>query len=393
MGCHKSVYCSASTKSLGDLDRMHKQSTSSKIVNKLVLSSLDVFLLTGVGFFGDMKKQKTKFNPNPFPNAGQKEDVASSQIPKEKNVDLHLGLTKRIDELILENKDMAGLVHDPFFTNEKDISTPLSNVVEIRGPSSKKPVMPTSRNQLSPNKFNNDIGHMEEFFEVEIPKANADKKEKNEDVNSWMLNEKGANKTFQGVGKIKVRHKEGQVRSQHNEGDDFTRRRLDLERTKKEIEEKKQALVKALEEEKQKELELKKLKELKLKEERLKQLELKKKQKEEKMKQRQQKQLLKLQKKTEKELMKQERLKLLEDRKREISDLHKKEPEPGKLEVITNDKKETITDAQILDQDVAKLLPIIDSLFDNLPKEIVEKFVESEDFQIYEKVMLKYSNK
>ena len=47
----------------------------------------------------------------------------------------------------------------------------------------------------------------------------------------------------------------------------------------------------------------------------------------------------------------------------------------------------------IIDEDVKKLLPIIDSLLEKLPDEIVNEFANSKDFGLYEKVIEKYKVK
>ncbi len=56
-------------------------------------------------------------------------------------------------------------------------------------------------------------------------------------------------------------------------------------------------------------------------------------------------------------------------------------------------KKEFITENLNLDEDIVKLLPIIDSLFEKLPEDIIDEFTKSEYFELYEKVLLKYKNK
>ena len=53
-------------------------------------------------------------------------------------------------------------------------------------------------------------------------------------------------------------------------------------------------------------------------------------------------------------------------------------------------KKEPVQETIPWDEDVEKLLPIIDNLFANLPDNIIDEFTKSEDFKLYEKVVLKY---
>ena len=63
-----------------------------------------------------------------------------------------------------------------------------------------------------------------------------------------------------------------------------------------------------------------------------------------------------------------------------------KTPEPSSI--INQEKpKEPATK---FDQDVERLLPILDSLLEKLPEEVISEFAESDDFDLYEKVMKKY---
>lgn len=369
---------------------MHKLNIDNYRKNKLVLSKLEPLLLIDMAFLGDLKKQKIKFNPKPFSNLKNNKNKTLNQKPNDKTVDIHLNLIKRIDDLIQENKESTKIVHEPIYLNAKHINSQLSNIVEIRESKLKKPEMPLFRNELKPNNFNDDIRQREEFFEIEFQKVNTNEKENNEEGLSWMLDGKEAKKTLKGSDGKEITSKEGENKMQSKEeNDSVTKTKLELEMTKKEIEEKKLALEKALKEEKQKEIEFKRIKELKLKEEKLKNLELKKKIKEDKIRQRE---LLKLQKEKEKLLKKQEKIKPIEPEVKNI-DLPKKETEFFDTETLIDNKKEIFKETQILDQDVVKLMSIIDSLFDNLPENIVQEFVQSKDFEIYEKVMLKYKNK
>ena len=53
----------------------------------------------------------------------------------------------------------------------------------------------------------------------------------------------------------------------------------------------------------------------------------------------------------------------------------------------------TINSDTLLDEDVRKLLAIVDDLLGELPDETIKKFAESEDFSLYEKIMKKYNIK
>jgi len=224
----------------------------------------------------------------------------------------------------------------------------------------------------------------------------------------------------------------------------------ELEKTKQEIEETKRQLELAKMKEKEKEKELK-LKSIEKKQtEKQKRVEAKKKLKEEKLKEKlaikteklKQKEQIKLekqkiieQKKLEKEQIKLEKQKELEQKKQEkLTSKEVKEKPEKKKEKTSFFKKEkpTVTtietekvkvepaeetfeiDKMIIkkqqtqeptsktgqeqtkepvpkaDQDIEKLLPILDSLLEKLPEEVISEFAESDDFNLYEKVMRKY---
>ncbi len=64
-----------------------------------------------------------------------------------------------------------------------------------------------------------------------------------------------------------------------------------------------------------------------------------------------------------------------------------------KSKKIVEEKTDTVEDKTLLDEDVKKLLVIVDDLLGELPDEVIKKFVESDDFLLYEKVMRKYNIK
>ena len=45
------------------------------------------------------------------------------------------------------------------------------------------------------------------------------------------------------------------------------------------------------------------------------------------------------------------------------------------------------------DEDVEKIIPVIDTLLEKLPDDVIDEFAESDDFVLYEKVVKKYKNK
>jgi len=52
---------------------------------------------------------------------------------------------------------------------------------------------------------------------------------------------------------------------------------------------------------------------------------------------------------------------------------------------IKSDKEENF-----VDEDIIKVLLITDDLLGNLPQDVIDKFTQSEDFKLYEKVISKY---
>jgi hypothetical protein len=51
------------------------------------------------------------------------------------------------------------------------------------------------------------------------------------------------------------------------------------------------------------------------------------------------------------------------------------------------------TDQNVLDEDVRKVLALTDDLLGKLPDNIIEEFAASEEFKLYQKVMVKYQIK
>ncbi len=94
----------------------------------------------------------------------------------------------------------------------------------------------------------------------------------------------------------------------------------------------------------------------------------------------------KLKKKAKKLKKKNEKLRSKEEIKKEKTS--KEESFDSKKEMDALVLKE-----KLLDEDVKKLLPIIDNLLEKLPDEVIDEFAQSDDFELYEKVMTKYKNK
>ena len=126
-----------------------------------------------------------------------------------------------------------------------------------------------------------------------------------------------------------------------------------------------------------------KLKKKKLREELIKELELKKKAKEE------EKKALK-KGKTEKEEPKEE-----EKEKVAIAEKSKDKTDETikEFDNLVLDKKKAVKEKTFFDEDVEKIIPVIDTLLEKLPDDVIDEFAESDDFVLYEKVVKKYKNK
>ena len=64
-----------------------------------------------------------------------------------------------------------------------------------------------------------------------------------------------------------------------------------------------------------------------------------------------------------------------------------------KMDSFIVGEKEASDENPILDEDIKRVLSIIDDLLGNLPEDVIDDFVKSEDFALYEKVVGKYKTK
>ncbi len=69
----------------------------------------------------------------------------------------------------------------------------------------------------------------------------------------------------------------------------------------------------------------------------------------------------------------------------------------AKIEIKTQKHAKTnkpeLANMDFLDEEVGKALKIIDNLLEKLPEEVITEFIKSKDFEIYERVLNKYSKK
>jgi len=189
----------------------------------------------------------------------------------------------------------------------------------------------------------------------------------------------------------------------NGENNGVTKTKKALEETKKEIEEKKKELEQAKIEAKEKEKELiKKMieKEKKKKEdEKLRKLEMKKAEIESKKQEKELKKKAKIDEKKKKleakMALKEEKLKQkkLTKKDKEKHESKKEEEKPPAFHRFVSGKKETIELNPLLDDDVRKVLLITDGLLEKLPEDVIDDFVKSKDFELYEKIINKYKIK
>jgi len=359
---------------------MHNLKNNEKY--KLNFSELKLILIQ-MGFFNDLNRKKIGFNPHPFSRQKKK---------KEHDIDLHLEVTRKLDEVIARNKESEQ-------TDNKDITIP--KFIEIREPSFRSPGMPAFQSDLSPKGSFQELEGIQEFVEIEPPTNFLMQKEP--EFDSWMINQgEKDQKTYWGFGHIKIRTKgteptKNSTNNSTNKNIETTIAKIELEETKKDIERKKKELEDALKKEREKALLVKKEQGERRKQEKQKKIELKKQLKEEKIKEKLEKKAQKEHEKASKEqeiqLKKQE---LIKGKAPEEKTFQEEKIQP-ELTDIVEERKEYIQDNLSenlnLDEDVAKLLPIIDSLFEKLPEEAIDEFTRSEYFELYEKVLLKYKNK
>jgi hypothetical protein len=176
----------------------------------------------------------------------------------------------------------------------------------------------------------------------------------------------------------------------------FTSFKKELEETKERIEEK----LKELEEAEKKEIENKE--EMKKKEfEKMESVDPKIQILEEKMRKKEERRLRKLEAKRAKMEAK-ERKKELKQRKKEEKKLRKmekarmKSKEKGRDEEGAETKemsKDEEEESFFLDEDVKKVLLVMDDLLGELPDDVIDRFSKSEDFALYEKIFAKYKIK
>jgi len=355
---------------------------------------LNTFLIIELGFLKKLKETEIRFNPKPF---SKKQEAKKEKLP-----DFDIEVIKKINDTINQNNNNEKITEIKTTSTEQNIEP----IVEIRQPWNKTPEPPqftpmiNIENTLETTieKQNNDIQTMEFNTNINFE----EKKEDQENINSIVFTGGKIKKTVSTLGHIKIRKKENNTKN--NNG--LTKTKKELEKTVAELEKKKKELEEMEQLAKQKEEELKKKEEERKKQEKLKKLEEKRKLREAKQKEKERR---KLEREKQKELKKLERQKRLEEKQKLLAELEKKKQlKKQKKETLekkilpffkTIEKKETkttetkeqpTTPTSNWDEEVSQAITIIDNLLEQLPEETIDRFVQSEDFEIYEKVVKKY---
>jgi len=406
--------------------RKTNKSPSQKNKTKQKRAELERFLKTEKTSSNWFKGKQIKFNPKVF-----------SRHDKKNNLSFHLDTVKKIDTLLTE------LEKDTKQHKKQKTTRTTFGLAEIREPLRRKTI---SSLETEPD-FISEIddpdeglfptrphrGLMPQFRFVKKFKETPDivfiKKDdhiKDENFHTHMIGDKDvqSQKHFMGFANIKFRNKDEKTKQEKKTASNdetkattnlgtngVAKTKKALEETKKEIEEKKKELEQAKQEAKQKEEELiKKMieKEKKKKEEeKLKKLEMKKAEIEAKREERELKKKAKIEEKKKKleakMALKEEKLKQkkLKEKKRELEKHKEKtsdtlkvtDKEPKEMRHFISSKKETIEVNPLLDDDVRKVLIITDNLLEKLPEDVIDDFVKSKDFGLYEKVISKYKIK
>jgi len=417
---------------------------------KPVKSESNIILKKETGTFKKLSGKKIKSNPKPL-SKKKKQDKT-----KKNPVDFHWEIVKKIDALIAEHEKETTSQEEPEDSLERivEIREPYKRKLEASNFRSDIRAENISNyldfeNELFKIERSGRADPGFKFVRtLEEPKdivyiRDLDCLEKNDDFNSKMLGglDKTNQKTAMGFARIKIRSREeraklkdaekkpGQTSSSQNiknvrenketnKVNGFTAVKQELEETKKEIEEKKKELELAEKRAKEETEELKEKKKEKLEGEKegkkSKRLELKKAKMEAKEKERKLKERTKIDAKKKKleakTALKEEKLKRkLESKKKsgkpekepasvlkakKPDDLKKKEKSSTKgLHHFILGKKEVAEENPILDEDIRQVLRITDNLLEKLPNEVIDEFVQSEDFTLYEKVISKYKIK
>lgn len=420
---------------------------------KPVKSESNIILKKEMGTFKNLSDKKIKSNPKPFSKKKKQDKIKKNSVDFHweivKKIDALIAEHEKETKSEEESEDSLERIVEIREPHKRKLEAPnfktdiraenISNYLDFEN----EPFKVELSGRADPGfKF---VRNLEEPKDIVYIK-DLDQLEKNDDFHSKMLGglDKKNQKPTKGFARIKIRSREErakildaknkprQTSSSQNiknvrekketkKVNGFTLVKEELEETKKEIEEKKKELELAEKKAKGEAEELKEKKKEKLEREKegkkLKKLELKKAKIETKERERRLREKTKIEAKKKKleakTALKEEKLKRkLESKKKKIG---KPEKEPASVLKAskTDDKKkkekskssttglhhfilgkrEVAEENPILDEDIIQVLRITDNLLEKLPNEVIDKFVQSEDFTLYEKVISKYKIK
>ena len=419
---------------MGDLGRMPNLRKCKE--TKLVRPELTAFLAVGV--FDPFTRKKKKNNPK------QSKEERKIEDSERKTTDFHSDMEKKVDALIA-NMGKETKPEEQSSISQKKLEDDSKDIAETREHLRKKPETPHFKTEIKPENDFDSLNTKDELFEIKFPsKIQSESKivKSSEEPKKDILNSKTADNehtndknildqtsgehdvatkhsTISFTHHIKIRSKEEREKLKDSKeksnlhdttplsenlkfkvekkktGTDnvFTKTERGIEEIKIENEIKKSVehknnklrkleLKKAKKEarDKEKELEIKRLEE-----EKKRKLELKKAKKMEKAKG---KNLIdsNQQKTPIDEILEQEW-------KKDKEYNEKNNSQTLEMDTLTVGKKEMEKEDFILDEDIKKILLMTDNLLGNLPEEVIDEFVKSKDFALYEKVINKYKNK
>jgi len=419
---------------VGDLGRMPNLRKCKE--TKLVRPELNAFLAVGV--FDPFTRKKKKNNPKQSKEERKIEDY------ERKTTDFHSDMEKKVDALIADRVKETK-PEEQSSISQKKLEDDSKDIAETREHFRKKPEIPHFKTEIKPENDFDSFNTKDELFEIKsTSKIQSESKivKSSEEPKKDILNSKIANnehtndknlldqtsgehdvapkhsiisfthhikirskeereklkdskeksnlhdttplsenlkfkfekkktgtdnvfaKTERGIEEIKIENEiKKSVEHKNNK-----LRKLELKKAKKEARDKEKELeIKRLEEEKKRKLELKKAK---------------------KMEKAKGKNLIdsNQQKTPIDEILEQEW-------KKDKEHNEKNNSQTLEMDTLTVGKKEMEKEDFILDEDIKKILLMTDNLLGNLPEEVIDEFVKSKDFALYEKVINKYKNK
>jgi len=392
---------------------------------KLIRSELNVFL--AVGAFEPFTRKKKKNNPKQ-PKREKRID-GSEKEP----TDFHLDMEKKVDALIA-NKGKETKHEEPSSIYQKKLENNSKDIIEIREHFRKKPENDfdsfDAENELfemkSPSNIQSESKIVKGFEEPEKDILNS-KTADNEHTNDKNILDQTSGEhdlapkhsIISFTHHIRIRSKEEReklkdakekskshdttplsenlkfkIEKKETDTDNiFTKTDIGLEETKieneiKELVEHKNNKLRKLElkkakkeaRDKEKKLEIKRLEE-----EKKRKLELKKARRMEKVKGK---------KFVDSNQQNTPIVKILErKRKKDKEHNEKNYSQTSEMNTLIAGKNEMEKEDRILDEDIKKILLMTDNLLGNLPEEVIDEFVKSKDFVLYEKVINKYKVK